>query len=167
MKKSDFRPAREHIDALPAERRAKIEAGARKLIAASHLAELRKALDVTQAAVAERSGIKQAEVSRIERAPETVQLRTMERYVESLGGSLKLVADFPDGTRAEIGMRHGKPMKSRVSAVAPARELDVTVTANSSEVEAAMNAVALELEWEDSESAGYVEAVSEDVRQRA
>lgn len=116
VRRADFRPARERIDALPADRRERIEAGARKLIEASHIGELRRALDVTQATLAERSGMKQAEISRIERAPETAKLMTVERYVESLGGSLKLVADFPDGTRAEIGMRNGRPVKSRVRA---------------------------------------------------
>ncbi len=114
VKKADFRPARERIDALPAERRKKIEAGARKLIEAAHIGELRKALDVTQATVAARSGMKQAEISRIERAPETAKLMTVERYVESLGGKLSLVASFPDGTRAEIGMRNGRPVKSHL-----------------------------------------------------
>jgi DNA-binding XRE family transcriptional regulator len=97
FKKSDFRPARERIDALPKARRARIEEGASKILLAMHLSELRKALDVTQAKLAHRTGLTQAEVSRIENNPETVQIRTMERYVRGMGGKIKIVADFPDG----------------------------------------------------------------------
>lgn len=113
-KRSDFRPAREWIDALPKERREKIEAGAARLLADIHLAELRKAMSVTQVALAKKAGMKQAEISRIENNPQKVQLQTMERYVKSLGGSLKLVAEFPDGTVAYVPVAAGKPVKSRM-----------------------------------------------------
>jgi predicted transcriptional regulator len=81
-----------------------------------HLSEIRKALDVTQTKLSHRAGLKQAEVSRIENNPEKVQLRTMERYVKGLGGQMKIVAELPDGTRAEIPLSHGKPVKSKVTA---------------------------------------------------
>jgi hypothetical protein len=113
LKASDFRPAREWIDRLPAASLARAKAGATGKIEAAHLAGVRKALDVTQTALAERTGLKQAEVSRIENAVETVQLRTLQRYVSGLGGRLMVVADFPDGARAEIPLRGGKPIKSR------------------------------------------------------
>jgi len=109
----DFRPAREWIDKLPAERLAKIKAAAAANIEAIRLAEIRKALDVTQVHLGERTGLKQAEVSRIENAIETVQLRTLERYVTGLGGKLSIVADFPDGARAEIPLKAGRPVKSK------------------------------------------------------
>ena len=118
-RKSDFRPAREWIDALPEERRRKIEAGAAEIIGKVRLAQLRKAMNVTQVSLSKKSGINQAEVSRIENRPETVQLRTMERYVKSLGGSLKIVAEFPDGTVAQIPLRAGKPVKSKMTAGKP------------------------------------------------
>ncbi len=114
-KKSDFRPAQEWIDALPKERREKIYAGAAATIEAIHLREVRKALEVTQTALSNQTGLKQGEISRIENHPETVQLRTLEKYVRGLGGTFKLVADFPDGTHAEIPLRSGRPVKSRVT----------------------------------------------------
>ena len=76
---------------------------------------LRKAMSKTQVGLAEASGLKQGEISRIENNPESVQIRTMERYVRGLGGVMKIVADFPDGTHAEIPLRGGKPVKSRVT----------------------------------------------------
>lgn len=114
-KRSDFRPVRERIDALPAERRAKIEKGAADILRAVHLSELRKAMSVTQTTVASRTGLKQAEVSRIEKSPASVQLKTMERYVRGLGGNMKIVVEFPDGTYAEIPLNHGRPVQSKVT----------------------------------------------------
>jgi len=116
--KSDFRPARDRIDVLPADRRARIEEGAAQILKAMHLSEIRKALAVTQTNIAEKTGLKQAEVSRIENYPESVQIRTMERYVRGLGGELKIVAEFPDGTHAEVPLRRGKPVRARVTASA-------------------------------------------------
>lgn len=121
-RKSDFRPALDEImKDLPEERRERIFAGAAEIIRGIRLAELRKALDVTQVTLARKSGIAQADISRIENRPETVQLRTMERYVTSLGGKLKIVAEFPDGAVAEIPLRAGKPVKSRITVGTPAR----------------------------------------------
>lgn len=118
FKKSDFRPARERIESLPAERRSRIEKGAAQILAAMHLSEIRKALAVTQTALSEKAGLKQAEVSRIENNPETVQIRTMEKYVRGLGGELKIVAEFPDGTHAEIPLRGGRPVRAKATAEA-------------------------------------------------
>ncbi len=115
FKKADFRPARERIEALPAERRTRIKEGAAATLKAMHLSEIRKALAVTQVAVSEKTGLKQAEVSRIESNPASVQIRTMERYVRGLGGEMKIVAEFPDGTHAEIPLRQGKPVRSKVT----------------------------------------------------
>lgn len=115
-KRSDFRPAREWIDALPEDRREKIYAGAAEIIRNMRLAELRRAMDVTQVRLSKKSGMSQADISRIENRPETVQLRTLERYVKSLGGTFKIVAEFPDGTVATIPLRAGKPVKSKMTA---------------------------------------------------
>ena len=118
-KRSDFKPALDEIMELPAGRRERIFSGAAETIRKLHLAQLRRAMDVTQVGLSKKSGINQAEVSRIENRPETVQLRTMERYVKSLGGSLKIVAEFPDGTVAQIPLRAGKPVKSKMTAEKP------------------------------------------------
>lgn len=114
LKRSDFRPATEWIDALPAERRERAQAGAALILEDMHLAEIRKAVSRPQTLVAEQSGLSQGEVSRIETNPESVQLRTLSRYVEGLGGSMKVVVDFPDGTRAEMPIRAGRPVEAEL-----------------------------------------------------
>jgi hypothetical protein len=113
-RKPDALPARAWIDGLPEDRRSRIDAGAARIVRQVHLAELRKVLNTTQTELSSKSGMKQAEISRIEHHPETVQIRTMERYVRSLGGVFKIVAEFPDGTSAEIPLHAGKPVKSRL-----------------------------------------------------
>ncbi|QRI43794.1 hypothetical protein [Bacteriophage sp.] len=114
FRKSEFQSATDRIKSLPEARQDKIHAGANTIIEAMHLAEVRKALDVTQVALAEATGLQQGEISRIENHTENVQLKTLEKYVLGLGGTFKIVADFPDGTHAEIPLRSGKPVKSRI-----------------------------------------------------
>jgi DNA-binding XRE family transcriptional regulator len=59
------------------------------------LAELRKRREMTQEQVAARMGVSVARVSQIEAGNVSTQ-DVLRRYVEALGGTLKLVADFGD-----------------------------------------------------------------------
>lgn len=115
--KASFANAGDRIRALPEDRRASIEALAGEMAAELHLSEIRKALSITQKDLAERTGLAQGEVSRFEKAELTgAKIGTLERYVEGMGGRLRLVAEMPDGTVADIPLKRGKPVKSRVSA---------------------------------------------------
>lgn len=117
LKKSDFRPARERIARLPKERRERIEADTSALAQEMHLTEIRKALSVTQTELSKKTGMAQGDISRFEKAELAgTKLSTLERYVRGMGGKLRIVADFPDGTVARIPLHHGKPVKSRVEA---------------------------------------------------
>jgi transcriptional regulator len=82
--------------ALPARERAEIEQGGREL-AAEYLSlrELRKARRLSQKAVAEKLHTNQAGVSKIEKRAD-LMLSTLRGYIEAAGGSLELVARFPD-----------------------------------------------------------------------
>lgn len=113
LSRQDFRPARDWVDTLPPATLARVKANAEKTIEEVRLADVRKALTVTQATLADRTGLKQTEVSRIENNPTSVQIRTLDRYVSGLGGTLRLVAEFPDGTQADIPVERGKPVKSK------------------------------------------------------
>jgi transcriptional regulator with XRE-family HTH domain len=85
------------IAELPPERRAKIETGARELIAEEMaLRHLRKAHKMTQERMAELLRIDQAGISKIENRSDML-LSTLRSYIEAMGGSLRLVAEFPDG----------------------------------------------------------------------
>src|SRR3546814_6868577 len=87
---------KERMDKLPKTRRKKVEARAAELIAEEmSLQDLRKARKRTQARVAKELGIKQENVSRIEKRADLL-ISTLSGYVEAMGGRLRLVAEFPD-----------------------------------------------------------------------
>lgn len=84
------------LDRLPAERRQRIEARAAELIAEEMtLRDLRRARDLTQERLAELLDIGQDSVSRLEKRSDLL-LSTLRGYVGAMGGSLELVARFPD-----------------------------------------------------------------------
>ena len=79
----------------PAQRK-RVEARAAELIAEEMtLRDLRKARALTQARMAEQLGITQDGVSRLEKRSDLL-LSTLRKTVEAMGGSLSLVAEFPD-----------------------------------------------------------------------
>ncbi len=84
------------IDKLNPQRRKKVELRAAELIAEEmSLRELRKAHKLTQERIAETLGIGQDQVSRLEQRSDLL-LSTLRSYVEAMGGSLTIVAKFPD-----------------------------------------------------------------------
>ncbi len=79
----------------PAQRK-KVEARAAELIAEEMtLRELRNARKLTQVRIAKKLGITQDSVSRLEKRSDLL-LSTLRKTVEAMGGSLSLVAEFPD-----------------------------------------------------------------------
>ena len=87
---------------LPSERRRRIEERAAELIAEEMtLRELRKARELTQASVARELGISQDAISRLEQRSDLL-LSTLRRTVEAMGGSLSLIARFPDRPPVEL-----------------------------------------------------------------
>jgi transcriptional regulator with XRE-family HTH domain len=119
----------EIMDRLPEGRRRKVEVRADELIAEEmSLRELRKALGKTQAAVAKKLGMKQENVSRIEQRAD-VLLSTLNGYLRSLGGNLRLVVEFKDrGPVTLAGFRDLKVFKtsapSRKTAKGRQREVE-------------------------------------------
>jgi transcriptional regulator with XRE-family HTH domain len=76
--------------------RKKVEARAAELIAEEMtLRELRKARKLTQVRMAKALGVTQDSVSRLEKRSDLL-LSTLRKTVEAMGGSLSLVAEFPD-----------------------------------------------------------------------
>jgi len=85
------------INGLPPERRSKIAARTQQLIAEEMaLRRLRQARDLTQQRMAKLLHIDQAGISKLESRSDML-LSTLRGYVEAMGGSLRLVAEFPDG----------------------------------------------------------------------
>ena len=86
----------EIIEKMSPERRKKIEARAAELIAEELTRQqLRRARKLTQVKVAKKLGITQDSVSRLEKRSDLL-LSTLRKTVEAMGGTLSLVAEFPD-----------------------------------------------------------------------
>ena len=87
---------REKFAKLPPERQKRIKARAKEILAEEmSLRALRQARQMTQVNLAEQLDIKQENVSRIEKRTDLL-LSTLTKYVEGMGGKLRLVAEFPD-----------------------------------------------------------------------
>ena len=90
------------IKSLPPERRAKIEHLTEELVEeVATLRELRKKQKLTQADMAQLLGIKQENVSRLERR-NNIHLSTLKDYIHALGGKLHLIVEFPNQEPIEI-----------------------------------------------------------------
>jgi transcriptional regulator with XRE-family HTH domain len=77
-------------------RRRKIQARAAQLIAEEMtLQELRRARKLTQVRMAKELGIGQDGVSKLEKRAD-LMISTLRKTIEAMGGSLSLVAEFPD-----------------------------------------------------------------------
>jgi DNA-binding XRE family transcriptional regulator len=87
---------RQKLEILPAGRQKKIARRTEQLIAEEMtMRDLRKARNMTQIEMAKALGVKQEQVSRIEKRTD-LHLSTLKRSVEAMGGELILTAKFPD-----------------------------------------------------------------------
>jgi len=87
------------LDAMPEEERKLVEARGAELIAKIRrrmtLAEMRKGQKITQAALAEKLGIGQMQISRLEKRKDP-RLSTLQRTVAAMGGTLTMVVKLPN-----------------------------------------------------------------------
>lgn len=87
---------RQKLSKLPAGRRKKIATRAASLIAEEMtMRELRKARTITQSELAKTLGVRQEQISRIEKRTD-MHISTLRRAVEGMGGELTLTARFSD-----------------------------------------------------------------------
>ena len=95
-------PLDELLARLPAGEREAVKSRATELIAQEmSLRDLRKALGKTQVTMANQLGIKQENVSRIEQRSDML-LSTLNGYLRSMGGRLRLVAEFDGRPSVEL-----------------------------------------------------------------
>ena len=69
---------------------------AREMMAEMLLSELRKHAGTTQQQLAEVLGVKQPSLSQLESQTD-MQVSTLQRLIEALGGNLELIAHLPGG----------------------------------------------------------------------
>ena len=85
----------------PAERRKVEELAAEFISEEMTLRELRRARHLTRVSVARELGVSQDAVSQMEQRSDLL-LSTLRRTVEAMGGSLSLIARFPDRPPVEL-----------------------------------------------------------------
>ncbi len=81
---------------LPADRQARINNKAKILCQSIELGKLRQSCQLKQSELAEKMGVSQASISKVESGKD-IQLSTLQKYVHSLGGEVSIVAKMPDG----------------------------------------------------------------------
>lgn len=94
--------ADDFISSLPKERQDKIEEGFQEMKAEyMALQELRKAMKFTQQSIASELHMGQGNLSNLEKRTD-VMISTLRRYIEAMGGSLKIIAQFPERPPVEL-----------------------------------------------------------------
>jgi hypothetical protein len=89
-------PIEDIIAGLPEKDRQAIAKRSAELIAEeASLRQIREARERTQAEIAEKLQINQAAVSKLERRTD-MYLSTLRGYIEAMGGTLEILAHFPD-----------------------------------------------------------------------
>lgn len=92
----------EMMKGIPKERRERIDAeAALEAAEIKTLRDMRKAFRLSQEDMAKALDMEQESISRIERRTDLL-LSTMRKYVEAMGGNLKLIAEFPNRPAVQI-----------------------------------------------------------------
>ena len=84
------------VQRMSPERRARIDKLVRQDLERMLLVELRKLSGMTQVQLAKALGIKQPTLSQLE-SQDDMQISTLRRIVEALGGELEIIATLPTG----------------------------------------------------------------------
>ncbi len=100
-------------DRMSPQRRGRVDRCVRKELERMLLAELRRLSGMTQVELAGALGIKQPTLSQLE-SQEDMQISTLRRIVEALGGKLEIIATLPSGRVALSQFK--EPRRRRQSA---------------------------------------------------
>ncbi len=115
---------RDLVAPMPEERQARGAAETRRLIDEMPLQALRKALELTQQPVAATLGLHPVALSKMESQTD-LYVSTRRRFVEAMGGELRIVARFPQGA-IEINRFQRKPEPVKPEPTEPAAAQSTT-----------------------------------------
>jgi len=90
------KPFKELKEQMSPERRERIEARAQAILISMALQELRRARHLTQQELADILNVNQAALSKMESQTD-MRVSTLSKLLSAMGGTLKLVAEFPEG----------------------------------------------------------------------
>jgi transcriptional regulator with XRE-family HTH domain len=97
---------------MSSESRRRAEKRTREILAELLLAEVRKLAGKSQSELARRLGIKQPSLSKLE-GQDDMQISTLQRIIEALGGKVEIVARFP---KTAVRLRQFNPAGTRSTA---------------------------------------------------
>src|ERR1700693_5863201 len=89
------------LNKMSPEARAEVDRDVRRMIAEMPLHRLRNARELTQENLAQVLGLKQGDISKMERRGD-MYVSTLASYVKAMGGTLEIRAVFPDGGIVKI-----------------------------------------------------------------
>ncbi len=89
------------LDKMSPEAQAEVARDVRRIIAEMPLHRLRSARELTQENLAQVLGLKQGDISKMERRAD-MYVSTLASYVKAMGGTLEIRAVFPDGGIVKI-----------------------------------------------------------------
>lgn len=85
----------DYMAKMPADRQSRITDKAKRLRQSIELAKLRKMENLKQSELADMMGVSQASISKVESGKD-IQLSTLQKYVQSLGGEVIITAKMPN-----------------------------------------------------------------------
>lgn len=85
------------LNEFPPERQARIQQMADEMILDYKLQQIREELELSQQQLADAMGIKQPTLSEIENRGIDIKLSTLKRYVETMGGKVRIDVELPTG----------------------------------------------------------------------
>ena len=86
----------DYMATLPKDSQNRINERAEKALQAYEIAQLRQNANLSQKQLAEKMGVSQANISKIENGKD-VYLSTLKRYIATLGGEIHINATMPNG----------------------------------------------------------------------
>jgi transcriptional regulator with XRE-family HTH domain len=93
----------EEMQKLPPERRARIEAKTGELLTQLNtIRQIREELGLSQTDLAQRLGVQQSTVSKLENDQSTLTLGKLATVIEALGGEWKITLKFPTTEEIEL-----------------------------------------------------------------
>ena len=97
-------PLKHIIGKLPEERQKRIRKQAGKYIRDyKNLQILRKELGLTQSEIANRQGVRQVNISNLEKRSDML-ISTLKKYVEAMGCELEIIVKVPDNSFARLDL---------------------------------------------------------------
>ena len=82
----------------------RIQEMATELLLEVRIQALREELEVSQVELAKALGVSQPAVVAMEQRGSDIKLSTMKRYIEAMGGKLRLNVEMPDGKHMEFAV---------------------------------------------------------------